>query len=104
MTSTVIKQSGMLRHPSIATGESMAHEPVHSSDLLSPQEVAEALGVKVQTVHAWKFRKLMPPPNMIISGCPMWRRQAIAVWAAQTRRLSPASSLWQEARFIPVAS
>jgi len=50
-------------------------------------EIAERLGVRPQTVHAWRHRKLMPPPRWAVSGQPAWDWAEIETWARETGRL-----------------
>jgi len=58
-----------------------------SLNIVGPQEVAEMLEVKLQTVHAWRLRKVLPEPSEVISGVPIWRRPAIQRWAVRTKRV-----------------
>jgi hypothetical protein len=50
-------------------------------------EIAERLGVKPQTVHAWRHRDLMPEPRWTVSGQPAWSWQDVESWARRTGRL-----------------
>ena len=50
-------------------------------------EIAARLGVKSQTVHTWRHRKLMPQPRWTVSGQPAWDWPEIEVWARRTGRL-----------------
>lgn len=50
-------------------------------------EIASRLGVKPQTVHTWRHRKLMPPPRWTVSGQPAWNWSEIEAWARRTGRL-----------------
>jgi hypothetical protein len=50
-------------------------------------EVAERLGVKPQTVHTWRQRRLMPEPRWTVSGQPAWDWAEIEAWARRTGRL-----------------
>jgi predicted DNA-binding transcriptional regulator AlpA len=56
-------------------------------DIVGPQEVAERLGVQVNTVHIWKKRGILPRPARVISGVPLWSTGAIDAWALATGRL-----------------
>jgi hypothetical protein len=49
-------------------------------------EIAARLGVRAQTVHAGRHRKLMPPPRWTVSGQPAWDWATIEVWARRTGR------------------
>ena len=50
-------------------------------------EIAERLGVKPQTVHTWRQRRLLPEPRWTVSGQPAWDWSEIAAWARRTGRL-----------------
>jgi hypothetical protein len=51
-------------------------------------EIAARLGVKPQTVHTWRQRKLMPEPRWTVSGQPAWDWPEIETWARRTGRLT----------------
>ena len=68
----------MPRRSTTSTGEAT---PVGAS------EIAVRLGVKPQTVHTWRHRKLMPQPRWTVSGQPAWDWPEIEAWARQTGRL-----------------
>lgn len=53
-------------------------------------EVATRLGVRAQTVHTWRQRKLMPEPRWTVSGQPAWDWTEIEAWARRTGRLRDA--------------
>ncbi len=50
-------------------------------------EIAERLGVRPQTVHTWRHRKILPPPRWKVSGQPAWDWIEIEEWARRTGRL-----------------
>jgi hypothetical protein len=50
-------------------------------------EIAERIGVRPQTVHAWRHRKLMPAPRWTVSGQPAWDWSEIEDWARRTGRI-----------------
>ena len=50
-------------------------------------EIAARLGVRPQTVHTWRHRKLMPEPRWTVSGQPAWDWPEIEAWARRTGRL-----------------
>ena len=50
-------------------------------------EIAARLGVKPQTVHTWRQRKLMPEPRWTVSSQPAWDWNEIEDWARRTGRL-----------------
>lgn len=49
-------------------------------------EIAARLGVRPQTVHAWRHRQLMPRPRWTVSGQPAWEWPEIEAWARRTGR------------------
>lgn len=62
--------------------ESLASLPVGAS------EIATRLGVRPQTVHAWRHRGLLPEPAWTVSGQPAWDWATIEAWARDTGRLA----------------
>jgi hypothetical protein len=50
-------------------------------------EIAARLGLRPQTVHTWRQRKLMPKPRWTVSGQPAWDWRTIEAWARSTGRL-----------------
>lgn len=50
-------------------------------------EIAGRLGVRAQTVHTWRQRKLLPPPRWTVSGQPAWDWSEIEEWGRRTGRL-----------------
>ena len=50
-------------------------------------EIAKRLGVKPQTVHTWRQRKILPTPRWTVSGQPAWDWEEIEQWAKRTGRL-----------------
>lgn len=59
-----------------------------SVDLVGPHEVAERLGVRVQTVHMWRARGRLPEPGWTISGVPIWEWTTVEGWARASGRLA----------------
>lgn len=68
---------------------------------VGPHEVAELLGVRVETVHQWRFRSKVAPETAraaplpdpewgIVSGVPLWTRRQILAWAEETGRAAEA--------------
>ncbi len=53
-------------------------------------EIAIRLGVRAQTVHTWRQRKLMPEPRWTVSGQPAWDWAELEAWARRTGRLRDA--------------
>ncbi len=58
-------------------------------DLVGPNEIADMLGVKRQTVYVWRNRRLIPEPEWTVSGSPIWQRKTVEKWAKETGRLDP---------------
>lgn len=57
------------------------------ADLLTPRDVADRLGVAIETVYQWRYRGVMPEPDMQLDGHPGWRLRTIERWARSTGRL-----------------
>lgn len=57
------------------------------SDPVGAQDVAARLGVKAQTVAAWKERGMLPAPQWSVSGMPVWEWATIEEWARSTGRI-----------------
>ena len=53
--------------------------------LLSRRDVAELLGLNVETIKYHRGRSSMPEPDYVIDQKPLWRRDTIDQWIA-TRR------------------
>jgi len=53
-------------------------------------EIASRLGIRPQTVHTWRQRKLLPLPRWTVSGQPAWDWAEIEAWARRTGRLRDA--------------
>lgn len=65
-------------------------EVTGASTPVGAAEIAARLGVRSQTVHTWRHRKLMPAPRWTVSGQPAWEWAAIEAWARRTGRLREA--------------
>lgn len=50
-------------------------------DLVGPIEMADRLGVQRDTVHKWRYRRVLPEPLMTLSGTPIWEWETIWQWA-----------------------
>jgi hypothetical protein len=72
--------------------DSVSRRKVRVSDLVGPQEIAERLGVKLATVHMWRYRDLLPAPLVVLSDVPVWEWPAIEAWAIATGRLGGAGA------------
>ena len=57
-------------------------------ELVGPGEIADRLGVKRGTVHEWRRRGILPEPEAIVSGVPVWQWSKIEAWARSTGRLT----------------
>jgi predicted DNA-binding transcriptional regulator AlpA len=61
--------------------------------ILSPADVAELAGVKVQTIHNHSHRHTMPDPDGYLGRTPWWHRATIEAWVAvRPRRGRPLDS------------
>jgi predicted site-specific integrase-resolvase len=49
---------------------------------LDPQAVAERAGVNRETIHRYKVRGDIPPPDEYAGRTPLWRKETIATWLA----------------------
>lgn len=53
--------------------------------MLGAAEVATIMGVKTDTIRQWRARGKMPPPSVVLSGRPAWKRNVIERWADSCR-------------------
>src|SRR5207247_9981624 len=58
-----------------------------SSFPVGAAEIATRLGVRPQTVHAWRQRKLLPEPRWTVAGQPAWDWVEVESWAKRSGRL-----------------
>jgi len=56
--------------------------------ILGMAEVADLLGVKLRTVHQWRFRGVLPVPDFTVNDSPAWKMDTIQRWAKHTGRAS----------------
>ena len=49
-------------------------------DRFGPEEVADLLGVKRNTLAVWRKRGSLPLPDETISGLPIWKRATLDLW------------------------
>ena len=49
-------------------------------------EVADLMGVKLRTVHQWRFRGVLPAPDFTVNDGPAWKVTTIQKWAKSTGR------------------
>lgn len=64
-----------------ATDEDREPAPVAASD------IAQGLGVQLDTVMKWQARGVLPDPTWTVGGRPAWDWWVIERWARQTGRL-----------------
>lgn len=55
--------------------------------LLGTGEIADMFGIQRRSVHQWQSRKVLPDPDLHISGTPIWRYSTINRWAADRGRV-----------------
>jgi len=53
---------------------------------LGATEVARHLGVAESTVKKWRHRRIMPDPDWVLGGRPIWDVATIDTWARSTGR------------------
>jgi len=53
---------------------------------LGATEVARHLGVAESTVKKWRHRRIMPDPDWVLGGRPIWDVATINTWARSTGR------------------
>lgn len=53
--------------------------------LMTSEDVADLLGVKVETVYHYKAQGKMPAPLLEVRG-PLWERSLIEGWAERRRK------------------
>ena len=51
--------------------------------LLSRRDVAELMGLGIETIKTHRARGSMPDPDYIIDDKPLWRRDTIDGWIAR---------------------
>ena len=54
--------------------------PLSPSDLLTPDQVAAALGLSHRTLAAWRSSRRSPLPWVKVGSRVRYRRQDVAVW------------------------
>jgi predicted DNA-binding transcriptional regulator AlpA len=54
--------------------------------LLSRRDVAELLGLNVETIKYHRAGGTMPDPDLVIDDKPLWRRDTIDQWIATRRK------------------
>lgn len=61
-------------------------KPPAPTELMSPTEVAEHLGVRASTVRGYLARGQMPAPYVTLGSGPIWLRTEIERWAKERPR------------------
>ncbi len=61
---------------------SMDALPLSPSDLLTPDQVAAALGLSHRTLAAWRSSRRNPLPYVKVGSRVRYRRQDVAAWLA----------------------
>ena len=61
---------------------SMDALPLSPSDLLTPDQVAAALGLSLRTLAAWRSSRRNPLPYVKVGSRVRYRRQDVAAWLA----------------------
>lgn len=49
---------------------------------LDAAAVAKMLGVQPTTVHQYRLRGTIPPPDLVVARSPAWREETIRAWLA----------------------
>lgn len=49
-------------------------------ELWGIEDLAEALGITVQTAYVWNHREKFPEPDTRVSGRPIWRATRMRKW------------------------
>ena len=50
--------------------------------LLSRRDIAELMGLNVETIKYHRGRSSMPDPDYVVDDKPLWRRETINQWIA----------------------
>ena len=51
--------------------------------LLSRRDVADLMGLSVETIKTHRADGAMPDPDLVIDSKPLWRRDTIDLWIAR---------------------
>jgi predicted DNA-binding transcriptional regulator AlpA len=54
---------------------------------LTSKDVADRLGVRVATVHEYRARGTLPPPDEYVGRSPVWKEATIHAWEQGRRGL-----------------
>jgi hypothetical protein len=66
----------------------MPEPPACEIDPVGPTEIAARLKVPINTIHAWNYDKVLPPPRWRVGPGPVWDWTDIEAWAIATGRLT----------------
>lgn len=53
---------------------------------LGLSEIAQLCGVSRRTPEVWRARGVLPEPDGMVSGSPLWWRETVTTWATATGR------------------
>lgn len=53
-----------------------------TTDWLTISDIAEATGLKVDTINKYRTRNTLPEPDSKIGRTPVWKRDTIETWNA----------------------
>lgn len=57
-------------------------------------DIADELGLRVETVHGYRSRKQMPAPTGVIGRTPYWTDAAIAPWIERQKARRKHAARW----------
>lgn len=60
-------------------------------ELLGYKEAAELLDVKAKTLYEYRARGILPEPDLVISGNPVWKRSTLTRWDAARKTRNAAN-------------
>lgn len=55
-------------------------------EIMGVAEISAHAGVRPDTVHKWRTRGILPPPDWKLAMGDVWRRETIEEWLASRRR------------------
>ena len=65
----------------------MPQHRARTFDLVGLTDLPDLLGIARQTARQWRTRGVLPEPQAVVSGSPVWERRTIIDWALETRRI-----------------
>lgn len=57
------------------------------SNWLTSSEIAKLIGVKPDTIHTYRKRNLLPPPERFFERTPAWKQETIEEWQRTRSRI-----------------